>query len=156
MSLPNLYLITVFLLVVIKALFLPLSWCHNLIFTPGIFSDAGTQNEAVRTESTWSDEGSLYQNDLKMRSGVYFLKVDQVWPGLTKFDWSWPSLTEVWPSRSDPTGIHYTQKPSKHGSEYISRNLERFDQGWPSLTEVWPNHWPDRKLDWADRPLTNV
>ena len=83
-------------------------------------------------------------------------KFDQSWPRLTKFDLSQPSLTRVWPIRSDPTRVHYTQKPSKRGPGYISQNLERFDQFWPGLTKVWPNHWPDRKLDQADHPLTNT
>jgi hypothetical protein len=32
--------------------------CHNPIFTPGIFSGVGTQNETTRTKSACSDEGS--------------------------------------------------------------------------------------------------
>ena len=87
--------------------------CHNPIFTPGIFSGVGTQNEATRTKSAWSDEGSSHQITSKRGLG-------HISQNLTKFDQGWPSLTGVdlvWPrfdqAVSDPTGVHYTQKNLK-------------------------------------------
>ena len=94
--------------------------CHNLIFTPGIFSSVGTQNEAARTKSAWSDEGSSHQ--ITSKRGLGHISQD-----LTKFDQAWPSLTgvdQVWPrfdqAFSDPNGVHYARKPSKRGPGYIS------------------------------------
>ena len=81
--------------------------CHNPIFTPGIFLDIDTQNEAIQTKPTWSDEDSPHQNDLKTRSRVHFPEFDQVWPGLTKFDQGLTKfdrgLTEtIWPDKDPP------------------------------------------------------
>jgi hypothetical protein len=52
--------------------------CHNPIFTPGIFSGVGTQNEVARTKSACSDEGSSPQILPKRRSETHFLRFDQV------------------------------------------------------------------------------
>uniref|UniRef100_A0A2N9H3T6 Uncharacterized protein n=1 Tax=Fagus sylvatica TaxID=28930 RepID=A0A2N9H3T6_FAGSY len=46
--------------------------CHNPIFTPGIFSGVGTQNEAARTKSACSDEGSSPRILPKRRSETHF------------------------------------------------------------------------------------
>jgi hypothetical protein len=52
--------------------------CHNPIFTPGIFSSVGTQNEATRTKSACSNEGSSPQILPKKRSETHFPRFDQV------------------------------------------------------------------------------
>jgi hypothetical protein len=52
--------------------------CHNPIFTPGIFSGVGKQNEAARTKSAYSDEGSSPQILPKRRSGTHFPRFNQV------------------------------------------------------------------------------
>jgi hypothetical protein len=52
--------------------------CHNPIFTPGIFSGVGTQNEAARTKSACSDEGSSPRILPKRRSETHFPRFDQV------------------------------------------------------------------------------
>jgi hypothetical protein len=49
--------------------------CHNPIFTPGIFSGVGTQNEAARTKSACSDEGSSPSNTPKKKVRDTFPKV---------------------------------------------------------------------------------
>uniref|UniRef100_A0A2N9HAP5 Uncharacterized protein n=1 Tax=Fagus sylvatica TaxID=28930 RepID=A0A2N9HAP5_FAGSY len=80
--------------------------CHNPIFTPGIFSGVGTQNEAARTKSACSDEGSSPRILPKRRSETHFPRT------------------------------HRTQKPLKCSPGYISKSLESFDQVRPSLTKV--------------------
>jgi hypothetical protein len=52
--------------------------CHNPIFTPGIFSGVGTQNEAAQTKSACSDEGSSHQILPRRRSETHFPRFDQV------------------------------------------------------------------------------
>jgi hypothetical protein len=52
--------------------------CHNPIFTHGIFSGVGTQNEAARTKSACFDEGSSPQILPKRRSETHFPRFDQV------------------------------------------------------------------------------
>jgi hypothetical protein len=52
--------------------------CHNPIFTPGIFSGVGTQNEAARTKLACSDEGSSPRILPKRRSETHFPRFDQV------------------------------------------------------------------------------
>ena len=133
------------------------TWCHNPIFTLGIFSSVGTQNETAQTEPIWPDRDPPHQKNLETGPGAHFPEFEQVWPTLTRFDQLWPILTRVdqhWPSRFDLTGTHHIQRTSKPGPKHISQSLERFDQLWPGLTKVWPKCWPDQKLDWADRVLT--
>ena len=119
----------------IKLIFI-YSWCHNPIFTPEIFSGVGMQNEAAQIEPTWPDKCPPHQNNLKTGSEAYFPKSDQVWPCLTGVDQVWPRFDQT---VFDPTGVHYTQKPSKCGPGYISQNSESFNQVWPELT----------KFDWG-------
>uniref|UniRef100_A0A2N9H9E9 Aminotransferase-like plant mobile domain-containing protein n=1 Tax=Fagus sylvatica TaxID=28930 RepID=A0A2N9H9E9_FAGSY len=45
----------------------PLPNCHNPIFTHGVFSGVGAQNEATRTKSACSDEGSSPSNTPKKK-----------------------------------------------------------------------------------------
>jgi hypothetical protein len=52
--------------------------CHNPIFTPGIFSGVGTQNEAARIKSVCSEEGSSPRILPKRRSETHFPRFDQV------------------------------------------------------------------------------
>ena len=105
-------------------------YCHNPIFTHGIFSGVGTQNGTARAEPAWPDEASPWQILPWRRSGTHFPRFDQVWLG----------LTEVWPrfdqAISNPTRTHRAQKPSKCNPGNISKNLESFDQIRPSLTKV--------------------
>jgi hypothetical protein len=56
----------------------PNRYCHNPIFTPGTFSGVGAQNEAARTKSACSDEGSSHQILPRRRSGTHFPRFDQV------------------------------------------------------------------------------
>ena len=106
--------------------------CHNPIFTHGIFSGVGTQNEAARTKSAWSGEGLSHRitsehnpGHISQNSGSF----DQVWPRLTK---CWPRFDRAIPNSNR---VHHAQKPSKGGPGYISQSLESFDQVWPRLTK---------------------
>ena len=107
-------------------------------FTPEILSGVGMQNKATQTDPAWSNKGSPHQNNLKTGSGAHF-------PG---FDQDWPSLTKVWPSRSDPTRTHHIkrtsrQSPGAHFPEF-GEVWPRFDRGidrtknWIGLTVPWP------------------
>ena len=114
--------------------------CHNPIFTLGIFSSVGTQNEPA-----WSDKGSPHQNNLKTGSEAF----DQVWPGLTKFD---RGLTKpVWLDWGPPHQRNLEME-SRSTFPRVREGLTNFDQVWPRLTEAltrpktglsWPppNHW---------------
>uniref|UniRef100_A0A2N9GTP8 DUF7745 domain-containing protein n=1 Tax=Fagus sylvatica TaxID=28930 RepID=A0A2N9GTP8_FAGSY len=95
----------------------PFPLCHNPIFTPGIFSGVGTQNEAARTKSACSDEGSSHQVLPRRRSGTHFpreyqelrfrtLRVEngretrELWPKLRK---NGPTLSQILVSVVDKT-----------------------------------------------------
>ena len=119
-----------------------IKYCHNPIFTHGIFSGVDTQNGTARTKPAWPDEASPHQILPWRKSGTHFPRFDQVWP----------RLTEVWPrfdrAVSNPTRTHCAQKPSRCGPGHISQSLEGFDQIRPSLTkvdQVWPRF--DRTID---------
>ena len=49
---------------------------HNLIFTHGIFSGVGMQNETARTKPAWSDRGSPHQITPRKRFRTRFPKFD--------------------------------------------------------------------------------
>ena len=126
--------------------------CHNPIFTHGIFSGVGTQNETAQTKPAWSDESLPHQITPRRRSGTYFPKFDQVWLGLTRFDQGWASLTKGWPSRFWPKGGPLCPKTLEtrsgiHFPEFgeVWPSLTRVDQVWPRLTKVWPRF--DRTVD---------
>ena len=68
--------------------------CHNPIFTPGIFSGIGMQNEVTRLSRVWSKSSSnASRSSQKMAEGTF----REVWKDLTDVDQVWPSWTEVWP-----------------------------------------------------------
>ncbi len=65
--------------------------CHNPIFTPGIFSDVGMQNEAARVWLVWPERGSVtLKNSQNMAGSTFF----EVWAGLTKVDQVWPKFDQ--------------------------------------------------------------
>ena len=91
--------------------------CHNPIFTLGIFSDFGTQNEVAQVEPRWSERGPITLENPQNAAWDTFL---EVWGGLTKFDQVWLGLTKFdW-------GLTETLTRPKAGL------------GWPP-----PNHWID-------------
>ena len=133
-----------------ESLDVPWSLRHCVItpFLPTGFSRVSACKTRQPNQAGLIRRGLITSNNLKTGSGTHFPKSNQVWPELTKFD---RGLTGT---VSDPTGVHYTRKPSKRGLGYISRSSESFDQSWPSLTgvdQVWPNRWPDRRLNQTDR-----
>ena len=59
---------------------------HNPIFTPGIFSGVGTQNDAARTEPVRPDRDPPHQKNLKTGPGAHFSEFKEGQPTLTKFN----------------------------------------------------------------------
>jgi hypothetical protein len=116
--------------------------CHNPIFTLGIFSDVDTQNEAVRTEPTWSDEGSPHQNDLKTRSGAHFPKFDQVWLGFTKFN---QGLTKFDQGLTEPIWLDRDPSLQKNLGTGPPNTFPRVRRGLTDFDQVWPRF--DRSID---------
>ena len=107
--------------------------CHNPIFTLGIFSGVGKQNETAWTKPAWSDEGSPHQITPRRRSGTHFPKFDQIWLGLTRFDQDWPSLTKGWPSHFWPGWGPLCPKTLETRPRI---HFPEFREVWPSLTRV--------------------
>ena len=116
--------------------------CHNPIFSRGIFSGVGTQNEVARAKSAWSDKSLSRQ--ITPEHGPGHISQN---PG--SFDQVWPRLTECWPGFDraipDSNEVHYAQKPSKGGLGYVSRSLESFDQVWPRFDQI-----VDRIKSWIE------
>ena len=112
--------------------------CHNPIFTHGIFSGVGTQNEAARTKPAWSDEGPPRQITSKWGLG-------HISQNPTKFSQGWPRfdrcLTEVWcltepfPTRLGSTIPRNPQNVVWDTFPRVWRALTKFDQVWPRLTK---------------------
>ena len=72
--------------------------CCNLIFTSGISSDIGTQNETAGLSQVRSDSSSnTSKSSQNMVEGTSpkvwkdLTNVDQVWQ---KVDWSWPKFDQ--------------------------------------------------------------
>ena len=61
--------------------------CHNPIFTLGIFSGVGMQNETTRTKPGWPNKGSPYSKEPQDGAWSTF---PGVWRSLTKFKQLWP------------------------------------------------------------------
>ena len=126
--------------IITVGLVIHLSGCQNLIFTPGIFLDIGTQNETAWTKPAWSDESSPRQITSKRGLGHIswnLTKFSQGWPSLTKVDQVWPRFDQA---VSDPTGgPPYPKKPPRCGLGYISQNPKNFDQVWPRFDQAVPD-----------------
>uniref|UniRef100_A0A2N9GAJ9 Uncharacterized protein n=1 Tax=Fagus sylvatica TaxID=28930 RepID=A0A2N9GAJ9_FAGSY len=60
--------------------------CHNPIFTPGIFSGAGTQNEAARTKPIRPDRDPPHQKSLEIESRAHFPKFGESLPDTQRVD----------------------------------------------------------------------